>query len=325
MCTEVIQYGLLEPKLEMSHFGMGKQTEKDQQARLEEMLNNLNRQQLLQAMYGSNSAPNRSEENVGINEPMSLETELARARLRAHQALVQATYANLDTNTSNAAGHSANSFQIEAYRPPSSLPLHLPQAPSTQPLPSLLGLTGRARYGAQVPNRNSNPFSSAGTGQVCGYLGAREALRGLERETEGFSSSFTSRQSTAKPFFKGETTKEQDKTGIPKLSESEKNEHFPLPAKLTNNTNRADYTPPMILSNAEFRQKWKLIERQLAKKKAAGKISQEAIDKIQRELFARAIQKGDMSHMYRRIHGIRTRSDEYGHLSNRPRYARKES
>eukprot|EP00977_Amphora_coffeiformis_P019256 scaffold7101_cov153-Amphora_coffeaeformis.AAC.1 len=286
------------------------------------MLNNLNRQQLLQPTYGTNTMPNQGERNLEINRHISLETEIARARLRTHQALIQAVSANLDASAYSV-GHSTNSFQSQTHHQPSSLPLHLPQVPTNQPLPSLVELTGSARYGPQFLNRNSNPFCSTGTGQVWGYLGAGETLRGMTQDSEGTSSSLKSSQSISKPF-KFETTKEQNKTGGPKLSESEKKEHFPLPAKFTNKTYQADYTPPTILSNAEFRQKWKLIERQLAKKKATGKISKEAIGKIQRELFARAIQKGDMSHMYRRIHGIRTRSDEYGHLSKRPRYARKE-
>lgn len=310
----------------MSHFGLGKETEREQQARLEEMLNDLNRQQLLQGTHGSNSGPQHNAGNLDSNVQVTLEAELARARLRTQRALVQAAYANLDTNTYNV-GHSANSFQ--AHRPPISLPLHLPQAPSAQyhstslPTSSLEELTGRARYGSQF--HNSNPFSSAGAGRGWGYLGARETLRGLTQESEGSSTSVASRQSVVKPYAKGDTTgKEQEKVGCPKLSQSEKNERFPLPDKFTNDTSKADYTPPKILSKSGFLQKWKIIERQLAKKKAAGKISQDAIDKTQRELFARAIQKGDMSHMYRRIHGIRTRSDEYGRLSGRPRHARKE-
>jgi len=325
MYTEVNKYGRIKPDLEMNHFGLGKQTEREQQARLEEMLHNLNRQQQhFQPTHRSDTVSNQGGRNQDTNRQISLEIEIARARLRTHQALVQAVNADLDSNANSVGGHSANSFQVPTHRPSSSLPLYLPQAPYNQSLPSLVELTSHNRYGPQFLNRNSNPFTSAGTGQAWGYLGARETLRGLSQDSEGSSWSLKSSQNVSKPPFNVEPEKQQYLTGCTKLSESEKREHFPLPTKFDNKTFQADYTPPTVFSNKEFRQKWKLIERHIDQKRSKGKISQEAIDRIQRELFARAIQKGDMSHMYRRIHGIRTRSDEYGHLSKRPRYARKE-
>lgn len=116
----------------------------------------------------------------------------------------------------------------------------------------------------------------------------------------------------------------QDKKEGKKLSEKERNETFPLPIKGKSSQHQADYTPPKILSLAGFEQKWKIVERQLQKKRAAGKISAETIVKMQREFFLRSIQKCDSSHLYRRISGIKTRSDAYGRLSKRPRLARKE-
>lgn len=114
----------------------------------------------------------------------------------------------------------------------------------------------------------------------------------------------------------------------PKLTDKEKRNRFPLPnikaEGVAPGATPPDYTPPKIASLSGFRQKWKLMERQLADKRDAGQISQASMQSMQREIFVRSIQKSDTSHLYRRIHGIKTRSDEFGRLSKRPRYARKE-
>ena len=297
----------------MNQFGAGKDDEAARRRQLDSMLADLNRRQLLEAALGRTPSPSAA----ATQNSMLRETELTLARLNAERALVQALYAN----------NAATNLNITPA--PAAPSLHLPLPPGVQghersllSPTSFLGLTARGRYGpGRLNASNSIPYRGSPLGQV----GAQDpvCVSFLGQESEG-SASMVSCQSNTARLFEGGFNMSQDKKEIVKLSEKERKEAFPLPVKGKTSQNQADYTPPKILSLAGFEQKWKIVERQLQKKRAAGKISAETIVKMRREFFLRSIQKCDSSHLYRRISGIKARSDAYGRLSKRPRVARKE-
>lgn len=307
----------------MNNFGMDKEEEIQQRRRLEAMLANMSRQQ--QASSPVHRQPNLQSQNQGrvnLNQRAMFEAELARARLRTEHALASAIY-----------GTHGNSMLSMGRQVPAS-PLHLPLPPPSIQLPqhpailpqSILGLSVPSRYHADLLNQNSSPISvhSQQADQSASLLGLGQSQLGsrLTQESED-SSSMSSRRSNTKSLKRDGQDQKLRSEGS-KLSEKERKQHFPLPPRIADAESLAEYSSPKILSLSGFQQKWKIIERQLKTKKGNSKISGEAMEKIKRELFLRSIQKSDMSHLYRRIHGIKTRSNEYGHLSKRPRVARKE-
>ena len=304
---------------QMNNFGLGKEGEKDQRRQSDAMLAELNRRRLLQAVLGPSPSPSpMSAQSSDMNQRLMRETELTLARLNAERALVQSLYANR-------AGHNLNIGPAAATSLPHHLPaaphhLHEQQNPSLPPL-SLFGLHARSRIGSGA----LRPSISPNHGPLVGQRGVQNPVfvSAIGHESEG-SVSATSQQDSKRPYEGREFQVAQARKQGPRVSEKEKKETFPLPAKRSTSDNQPDYTPPKILSLSGFEQKWKILERQLQKKRAAGKISEAAVGEIQREFFLRSIQKGDTSHLYRRIHGIKTRSDAYGRLSKRPRLARKE-